>query len=172
YGAFHTADGIVQISVGSEALWRRFAPLVALADDERFATNADRVRRRPELVELLEAAFGVHPTEYWLPRLEQIGVPAGEVRGLDRVYGWDQTHSQRLLVDVEHASLGQITLPGPPLRLFDLDGTEQILDHLAPPVLGQHTGSVLAELAKLADLAGSDPAGGAPTGTGTGVGTK
>lgn len=147
YGAFHTADGIVQISVGSEALWRRFAPLVSLDRDERFATNADRVRRRAELIELIEAAFGAHPTGYWLPRLEQIGVPAGEVRGLDRVYGWEQTRSQRLLVDVEHASLGPITLPGPPLRLFDLDGTERVLDHVAPPALGQHTGSVLAELA-------------------------
>jgi crotonobetainyl-CoA:carnitine CoA-transferase CaiB-like acyl-CoA transferase len=138
---------------------------VSLADEQRFATNADRVRRRPELVELLESAFGLHPTSYWLPRLEQIGVPAGEVRSLDRVYGWDQTRSQRLLLDVEHASLGRITLPGPPLRLFDLEGTEQDLDHHAPPVLGQHTGSVLAEPAEPADLAASDPAGGGPTGT-------
>jgi len=166
YGAFHTADGIVQISVGSEALWRRFAPMVSLADDERFATNADRVRRRPELVALVETAFGAHPTSYWLPRLEEIGVPAGEVRSLDRVYGWDQTRSQRLLMDVEHASLGLITLPGPPLRLFDLDGTERGLAHHAPPVLGEHNGSVLAELA---GSAGTDPVGGTSTGTGTGT---
>ena len=53
-----------------------------------------------------------------LPRLAEIGVPAGEVRTLDRVYDWDQTRSQGLLLDVEHATAGGITLPGPPLR-FD-----------------------------------------------------
>ena len=146
YGAFRTADGIVQISVGSEALWRRFAPLVGLADDTRFGTNPDRVRRRAELIDLIDAAFSAHPTAYWLPRLDEIGVPAGEVRSLDRVYGWDQARSQGLLVDVEHASLGTITLPGPPLRLFDPDGTERVIGHAAPPTLGHHTAAVVAEL--------------------------
>ena len=61
-----------------------------------------------------------------LPRLAAVGVPAGEVRTLDRVYDWDQTRSQGLLVDVEHATAGRLTLPGPPLR-FDGD------DAPAPP---------------------------------------
>ncbi|MCI0685916.1 MAG: CoA transferase [Sporichthyaceae bacterium] len=178
YGAFHTADGIVQISVGSEALWRRFAPLVGLAEDARFATNPDRVRRRAELIELLDAAFGAHPTGHWLPKLAEIGLPAGEVRSLDRVYGWEQTRAQRLLIDVAHASLGTITLPGPPLRLFDPDGTERLLDHDPPPTLGQHTDSVLAWLDGLDSIVepdrSADPqglAGDAPT-SGGGTGTK
>ena len=68
------------------------------------------------------------------------------MRSLDRVYGWDQARSQGLLVDVEHASLGTITLPGPPLRLFDPDGTERVIGHAAPPTLGHHTAAVVAEL--------------------------
>ena len=46
------------------------------------------------------------------------------VRDLAEVYEWDQTRSQGLLIDVEHAQLGPITLPGPPLR-FDGGGARR-----------------------------------------------
>ncbi|MET0993317.1 MAG: CoA transferase, partial [Mycobacterium sp.] len=52
---------------------------------------------------------------------------------------------QGLLLDVEHPTLGRITLPGPPLRL---DGGERE-HHLAPPTLGQHNDSVRAWLDEL-----------------------
>ena len=43
--------------------------------------------------------------------------------------------------------LGALTLPGPPLRFFEADGTEVTRkDHLAPPTLDQHGPSVRAWL--------------------------
>jgi crotonobetainyl-CoA:carnitine CoA-transferase CaiB-like acyl-CoA transferase len=64
------------------------------------------------------------------------------------VYGWEQTASQGLLVDVDHATLGRITLPGPPLRFFAADGAETTpRDHTAPPLLDQHGTDVRAWLA-------------------------
>jgi crotonobetainyl-CoA:carnitine CoA-transferase CaiB-like acyl-CoA transferase len=61
------------------------------------------------------------------------------VRTLDEVYAWKQTVSQGLLVDVDHATLGSVTLPGPPLRFFAGDGAEVTRrDHGAPPTLDQH----------------------------------
>ena len=58
------------------------------------------------------------------------------VRDLEGVYGWEQTRGQGLVVDVEHATLGRITLPGPPLRFFDAAGAETTrTDHGAPPLL-------------------------------------
>jgi formyl-CoA transferase len=48
-------------------------------------------------------------------------------------------NSQGLLIDVEHTSLGKITLPGPPLRFFDASGDETTpREHAAPPLLDQH----------------------------------
>ena len=73
---------------------------------------------------MVEAAFADWDAEPLLARLAEVGVPAGKVRTLDEVYGWDQTASQGLLVDVEHPTLGRLTLPGPPLRFFDADGAE------------------------------------------------
>src|SRR5207342_620484 len=108
------------------------------AEDQGFATNAARVRNREAVVAAVDAAFADVPLDHLLPRLAKAGVPAGEVRTLDRVYEWEQTRSQGLLVDVEHATAGRITLPGPPLRF---DGRDA-LPHQAPPVLGQHDASV------------------------------
>ncbi|MFY0408487.1 CaiB/BaiF CoA transferase family protein [Solicola sp. PLA-1-18] len=147
YGLFRTADAPVQLAVGSEGLWARFAPVIGVAVDEpRFATNSDRVAHRDELIAVVEDVFGSDGAETWLARLAEAGIPAGKVRTIDDVYAWDQTRSQGLLVDVEHSSLGTITLPGPPIRFDDnlhAGGREQ---HQAPPRLGEHQASVTAWL--------------------------
>ncbi|MFL6137137.1 MAG: CaiB/BaiF CoA transferase family protein [Frankiaceae bacterium] len=143
YGAFRAADGFLQLSVGSEGLWRRFAPIAGLTpDDPRFATNGLRVAHRDELVAAIEAMLAAGPVERWLRELEAAGVPAGRIRDLDQVYEWDQTRSQGLLVETEHATLGRVTLPGPPLRF---DGSSPVA-HRPPPTLGQHTDAILAWL--------------------------
>jgi len=143
YGAFQTADGTVQLSVGSQALWRKFAPLVRLdPDDPRFATNGARTAHREELIDFIETVFADNQSEYWLAELDRIGVPAGAIRTLQQVYDWDQTISQGLLVEVAHPVLGTVTLPGPPLRF---EGSEPVV-HRAPPALGEHDESVRAWL--------------------------
>src|SRR5689334_12775591 len=143
YGLFHCADGAVQLSVGSEGLWRRLCAGFGLDPDaEGFATNAERVARRDRVIELLEAAFAGLTTAELLPRLAGLGVPAGRVRDLGEVYTWDQTRSQGLLVDVEHPTLGRVTLPGPPLRFFAGDDEVTRRAHVAPPTLGQHDDDV------------------------------
>lgn len=148
YGLFRCRDGAVQIALGSEGLWKRFCAGFGLdPDTEGLATNPERVASRERVIELVEGVFADHDAEPLLARLAEVGVPAGKVRTLDEVYDWDQTRSQGLLVDVEHPVLGPVTLPGPPLRFFDGDGTEVTRrDHLAPPTLDQHGESVRAWL--------------------------
>jgi len=143
YGLFACADGLVQIAVGSEGLWRRLAPAFGLPlDAPGFASNAERVRNRDGVIDAVNAAFADHPLTDLLPRLAEVGVPAGEVRSLDQVYDWEQTRSQGLLLDVEHATVGPITLPGPPLRFDGHEGPGATVRHTAPPTLGQHDDSV------------------------------
>jgi crotonobetainyl-CoA:carnitine CoA-transferase CaiB-like acyl-CoA transferase len=141
YGLFHCADGVVQIAVGSENLWQAFAPAFGL-DLPRWTTNPDRVADRDAVLAAVDAAFAPYPRAVLMAKLTDLGIPAGQVRSLDDVYTWDQTRSQGLLLDVEHATLGRITLPGPPLRF---DGGAR-LEHAAPPTLGQHDESVRAWL--------------------------
>jgi crotonobetainyl-CoA:carnitine CoA-transferase CaiB-like acyl-CoA transferase len=162
YGLFRCADGSVQLSCGSEGLWRKLCTEFGLDPAAPgMATNGERVERRDEVIALLERAFADIPAEDLLARLAAAGIPAGRVRALDEVYGWDQTLSQGLLVDVEHATLGRVQLPGPPLRFFapSPDGEVETTrrDHGAPPTLDQHGAAVRAWLA------------GSPDGEGDGV---
>jgi crotonobetainyl-CoA:carnitine CoA-transferase CaiB-like acyl-CoA transferase len=143
YGSYRCADGLIQVGVANQGLWRRFAPLVGIdPDDPRFATGADRSRNRGELGVLIEKELATGTREHWLARLAEVGVPAGAIRSIDEVYEWDQTRSQGLVIDVEHPELGRIELPGPSLRFEGVPPRE----HTAPPQLGQHTDDVLAWL--------------------------
>ncbi|MFT4081662.1 MAG: CoA transferase [Nocardioides sp.] len=137
YGLFRCADGAVQIAVGSEALWQRFCAAFGLDPAAQgFATNPDRVERREEVIALVEGVFATWKATDLLDRLAEVGIPAGKVRSIDEVYAWDQTHSQGLVIDVDHATLGPLRLPGPPLRFFGADGVERTrTDHRPPPIL-------------------------------------
>jgi crotonobetainyl-CoA:carnitine CoA-transferase CaiB-like acyl-CoA transferase len=137
YGAFRCADGRINVAVGSDGLWRRFAPLVGLdPDDARFATNGDRVGRVDELEALIEDAFATAGTDTWLARLDEAGVPAGRIAGLDDVYASPQVAHLELIDEVDHPTLGRIGLPGSPLAYSrSARGQPQ-----APPLLGQHNG--------------------------------
>jgi crotonobetainyl-CoA:carnitine CoA-transferase CaiB-like acyl-CoA transferase len=153
YGLFHCKGGSVQLSCGSEGLWRRLCTEFGLdAEAPGLATNGERVDHRDQVIELLERAFADLTPEELLARLAGAGVPAGKVRTLDEVYGWDQTLSQGLLVDVEHQTLGRLQLPGPPLRFFapGPDGETETTrrDHAAPPVLGSSNEAIRAWLSQ------------------------
>ncbi len=162
YGLFTCADGMIQLACGSEALWRRLATGFGLGAEARgFATNRERVENRDAVVAAVDAAFADIPLAELLPRLAGLGIPAGEVRTLDRVYTWDQTRSQGLVVDVEHPLLGTVEIPGPPLRLDDNVHAGGRDHHVHPPLLGEHTESVLAWLD---DLDARDAEGAGPTG--------
>lgn len=144
YGLFSTADGVVQVAVGNDALWRSFCAVVCLdPDTPQFATNAERVANRDALIGVIEGAFASRSSVDLLSALDRAGVPAGTVRSIDEVYEWAQTRSQGLVVEVEHETLGVIEIPGPPLRFFGFDGDEQTRSiHTAPPTLGQHGDAV------------------------------
>ncbi|MFS2295676.1 MAG: CoA transferase [Actinomadura sp.] len=149
YGLFRCRDGAVQIAVGSEALWARFCDAFGL-DPARpgMATNGERVANSAEVTAMVEKVFADYDAAELLDRLREAKIPAGEVKSLDAVYASEQVRSQGLLIEVDHATLGRITLPGPPLRFFDpADGTETTRrEHIAPPVLGGDEASVRAWL--------------------------
>jgi crotonobetainyl-CoA:carnitine CoA-transferase CaiB-like acyl-CoA transferase len=147
YGLFTCHDGMLQIACGSEGLWAKLCAAFGLDPAaEGMATNRERVKNQHAVITTLNEAFGDVPLAEMLRRLDAAGVPAGEVRTLDRVYDWDQTRSQGLVLDIDHPVLGHIEIPGPPLRFDDNAYAGGRAEHIAPPTLGQHNTSVRAWL--------------------------
>ena len=137
YGLFHCKDGTVQIAVGSEGLWRRFCTAFDVdPQTPGLGSNSERVANRERTIEVVERVFADWDAADLLAHLSEVGIPSGKVRSMDEVYAWEQMDSQRLKVSVEHETLGNLTLPGPPLRFFDRNGAEVTRDsHKAPPTL-------------------------------------
>ncbi len=142
YGAFRCGDRLIQIAVGTEAMWARLAALLALdPDDPRFRRNQDRVVHVDELTRAIEERLAARPVGAWLHDLEAAAIPCGEIRSMDEVYGSAQVASQGLVVAVDHPTLGPIRLPGPPLRW-----PRRRSPHRPPPRLDEHGAAIRAWL--------------------------
>jgi crotonobetainyl-CoA:carnitine CoA-transferase CaiB-like acyl-CoA transferase len=136
YGAFSCSDGWVNVAVGSEGLWARFAPLIGMrADDPSYATNRDRVANWDVLEEEINAALVAESVETWMTRFAEAGVPAGQIRRMDQVYDWEQVEHLALIDRVEHPTAGHLDLPGSPVR-WSVSGRRR---PEPPPTLGQHS---------------------------------
>lgn len=153
YGLFRCAGGAIQVAVANESLWTRFCQVLGLdATTPEFATNNLRFANAEQLTKTIEDILAGDHAANWLRRLDEVGIPCGEVRTLDQVYADEQTRSQGLVLSVEHETLGLIEIPGPAVR-FDRHGVEH---HLAPPTLGSHDESVRTWLKETAGAAGGE----------------
>ncbi len=145
YGAYPASDGHFQIAVGNDATWSNLASVLNLdSADPRFLTNRDRVAHADVLQPLLVERFTAQPVAHWITALREAGVPAGEIRTLDQVYESPVIDDLDLVIDVQHASLGPIKLPGLPWTFSEHDA----VSHRPPPILGEHSESVRAWLAE------------------------
>jgi crotonobetainyl-CoA:carnitine CoA-transferase CaiB-like acyl-CoA transferase len=144
YQAFRTRDGYVNVAVGSEAIWTRFAQAVGaphLAADPRFCTNADRVAHRDALIAQLEEIFATRTTAEWARVLEAAGVPAGPIYRMADLFADPQVRHRGMVVEVDHPRAGRIRQTGVPVKLSETPGRVAA----PPPVLGQHTDAILRE---------------------------
>ncbi len=145
YETFETADGELAVAVGSERQWPRLCEAVGLPDlaaDARFATNGDRVLNRAELRPILAERFSTRPTADWLDILDAAEVPCGPINDVAAAFGSAQARARGMTVDVEHPVLGAVRQVGFPFQLSETPASIR----LAPPMLGEHTVEILAEM--------------------------
>jgi crotonobetainyl-CoA:carnitine CoA-transferase CaiB-like acyl-CoA transferase len=139
YQVFRVRDGRLMIAAGNDRLFRALCAALALpelADDGRFETNPERVAHRAELAAALEARLVQEDLGVWLERLAAAGVPAAPVATMADIAADPQTDALAILQHLDGK-----TLLGAPLS-FD---RERLVHPSPPPVLGAHTGEVLAE---------------------------
>jgi formyl-CoA transferase len=145
YGVYQAADGFFNLGVGTDDLWRRFCAALGLehlASDERFSTNPARVRHRTALDALLAPVFTSLTISVLEQRLNAAGVPCGAVRDLAQVFADPQVQSLGIVRELLHPTAGPISVVGPP---YQFSATPPDVS-APPPLLGQHTDAILAEL--------------------------
>jgi formyl-CoA transferase len=143
YDAYPTADGQILIGVQNDSGWRTLVTDVfgqpALADDERFVTNIDRVRHRAEV----DAAVAQHTRRFSTDdldnRLAAAGVPAARLNEMKDLVAHPQLSARDRWRDVD-TEAGKIRAVLPPVTFADVE-----MRMGAVPALGQHTDALLAE---------------------------
>ena len=157
YQDFLTLDGAMLLAIGNDGQFNRFCQAVGKPEwsaDARFKGNTNRVRHRSALIALMQGVTRQRSTAEWITLLGDKAVPCGPINDIGVAFDDAQVQARELMVSQPRApelvaqdGIREIRSVASPLRLMD---TPPTLRH-APPVLGQHTDEVLAEL-------GLDPA--------------
>ena len=145
YQVFEVADGHLILAVGNDGQFARFCAVAgcpALPLDPRFATNSNRVRHRDTLVPLLADRLRLRSRADWLAALEAATVPCGPINDLADVFADPQVRARGMTVSLPHPHSETLELVASPMKL----SATPVQLRRPPPLLGQHTDEVLAEM--------------------------
>ena len=144
YQVFEVSDGHLILAVGNDRQFVKFCEVAGqpqIAQDARFARNADRVRQRRLLVPVLAALMKARTRADWMAALEAANVPCGPINDLAEVFADPQVRQREMVVAMPHALSGNVRLVASPMKL----SATPVQYRFAPPLLGEHTDSVLRE---------------------------
>lgn len=145
YEVFPAADEGVLVCAGNDNLFRSFMEILEipeLTDDDRFATNPERVKNRVVLRQLIIQQFQTRNAAEWEELLNARSIPCSLIRTVADLAEDEQLAALGQLKAFPHPSI-------PDLRLVDMpvsqDGKRAVFQH-PPPLLGEHTDAILTEL--------------------------
>jgi crotonobetainyl-CoA:carnitine CoA-transferase CaiB-like acyl-CoA transferase len=150
FQAFPTAAGYIVIGTGTNRLFAdlcRVLGIEEVARDERFASNADRVANRRELIPLLEEPLRDRSAAEWMEVLEKHQIPCAPVNTMAQALSDPQLLANGMVRTIDHPDLGKIHQLGSP---YTFNGRVAAIRR-PPPRLGEHTAELLAEVLKVDD---------------------
>ena len=152
YEAYRGSDNkYFVVGVGTDALWKKFAQAMNVQDsigkDDRFTTNALRIKNREVLVPWLQNIFKQEPAAKWLEKFAAAEIPAAPINTVAEAIEDRQTYARGLIVQLEHAAIGTAKSIANPIRFSNTP----VSYRLPPPLLGEHTREILQSLGYSAD---------------------
>jgi crotonobetainyl-CoA:carnitine CoA-transferase CaiB-like acyl-CoA transferase len=145
YQAVKAADGHFVMGATNQKLWKQLCRTLGreeLLDDPRFATVSLRLANRPELIILLEESFATRSSAEWVDGLLAVGIPAGPILSYPQAFESEHGKHRKMRIEIDHPVEGKVPNIGFAVKLM---GTPQQV-RMPPPLLGEHTDAVLAEL--------------------------
>jgi len=145
YRAFSCSHGEIALAVGNDLQFRRLAGILEhpeWADDERFQINANRVRNRKLIDELISEVLLTRPADEWINLLLKETIPCSKINSVKNALDHPQTRANKMVIEMRHPAAGSISLVAPPYRFSRTpEGTD-----IPPPLLGADTEDVLKNL--------------------------
>lgn len=143
-GVFTTQDGHINIACSGQAIWNRFREVLQdpRMGEGRFANNELRSENRDDLNAIIDENLVQQSTEIWIARLNEAGVPCGEINRIDQVFASPQVEHLRLARSMNSEVRGETQVIGQPIIMSGADSEIQ----RSTPNLGQHTDEILGEM--------------------------
>ncbi|WP_424814668.1 CaiB/BaiF CoA transferase family protein [Roseococcus sp. YIM B11640] len=143
-GVFPSADKPINIAASSPKLWEVFCRAVGKEEwleKPEWKTVEDRTRHRAEVNAAVGELTSRHPSEYWIEKLEQAGIPCGPVNNIREVFEDPQVEHLDMVWQVPHAKLGTAGVVRTPINIEGLrPGIRRPV-----PELGEHADEILTE---------------------------
>ena len=160
YQAMKAADGYFVMGATNQKLWKLLCEKIGrpeLIEDARFKTNPLRLANRLELATELEKTFASKTSEAWVDDLLAAGIPAGPINTYPEAFDSEHGRHRKMRMEIDHPIEGKVPNIGFAVKMM---GTpQQVRKH--PPLLGEHTSELLAELGIAGDELKALEAGGA-----------
>ena len=162
YQAMKASDGYFVMGATNQKLWKLLCDKIGhpeLFEDARFKTNPLRLANRLELAAELEKMFTSKTCDEWVTSLLAAGIPAGPINTYPEAFDSEHGRHRKMRMEVNHPIEGTVPNIGFAVKM---NGTpQQVYRH--PPLLGEHTGELLAELGIAGDELKALESGGAFT---------
>ncbi|MFN0314077.1 MAG: CaiB/BaiF CoA transferase family protein [Burkholderiales bacterium] len=143
--SFVCADGWVMLAAGNDSQFEKLCHALEapeLAKDERFRTNAARLRHGQELTALVEGITRTRPAKWWMDKLSEEGVPCGKVQDIAQAFADPQVRHRGIRVELGNEGQAGVPAVASPLRL----SASPVRYERPPPRLGEHTDQVLGDV--------------------------
>lgn len=148
YQVFTASDRPIAVAAANERMWADLCAALEQPEwlaDERFATNAARVEHRRVLLPKIAEVLLTRTSDEWMQRLVAAKVPCGPVNDMAHLFADPQVAHRGMVTTVDHPTLGELRLVASPVR-SDVAQPDPAGSRRHPPLLGEHTEQILAEV--------------------------
>jgi crotonobetainyl-CoA:carnitine CoA-transferase CaiB-like acyl-CoA transferase len=144
YQAFQTKDKWITVGASNQNTWLKLIDALGakeLQENEKFNSNANRMKNVTELTELLKKELAKKTSAEWLKLFDEKGLPCGPINTVTEMFEDPQTIERKMIVDVKNTKAGSFKAIGMPIKFSET----KVEDTKESPTFGQHTKQILLD---------------------------
>ncbi|RKG30857.1 CoA transferase [Acinetobacter guerrae] len=145
YQVFKASDRDFIIACGNDTQFIQLCQAIGLPElpnNPKFTRNADRIKHREEITNLLSAHFSHKTADEWVAVIHAAKVPVGVINNLEQAFQEPQVVERKMLVEMQHPQQEHLKVIGSPIKM----SRTPVEYKRAPPMLGQHTDEILLRI--------------------------